>query len=54
MATKRAIRERPIVQIRNPRTNRYVAINREFGTILEHREEPGPYPGIPVARKTRD
>lgn len=52
MPSERATRERPIVQTRNPRVNRYVKIDRQEGRILEHREEEGPYPGIPIARRS--
>lgn len=40
-----------IVQTRNPKVDRYVLIDREQGKILEHREEPGPYPDVPIARR---
>ena len=40
-----------LVQIKNPKTGRYVLVDRDEGRIVESREEPGPYPGVPVARK---
>lgn len=39
-----------ILQILNPRTGRYVLVDRDAGEVLEHREEEGPYPGVPVAK----
>ncbi len=51
--TLRTLRERPIVQIRNPNIDRYVKIDRQEGRILEHREQAGPYPDIPIARRRR-
>lgn len=42
-----------IVQTRNPKIDRYVLIDREKGQILERREEPGPYPDVPIARRRR-
>lgn len=38
------------VQIFNPKIDRYVLINRESGEIVEHRDEPGPYPDVPIAK----
>lgn len=42
-----------IVQIKNPRTERYVKIDRTEGKIVSNKKSPGPYKGIPVARKTK-
>ena len=50
MADKR--RDRDIVQVKNPRTGRYVKIDRGEGRILEHKKSDGPYKGVPVARKS--
>lgn len=40
-----------IIQVRNPRTDRYVKIDREAGKILEHKKTPGPFKdGTPYSR----
>jgi len=41
-------RKRDIVQTRNPRTGRYVKIDRAAGRITGQKKTPGPYKGIPV------
>ncbi|MDP2872929.1 MAG: hypothetical protein Q8P31_10390 [Bacillota bacterium] len=46
MATKR-----DVVQVRNPKTDRYVKIDRDAGKILDQKKSPGPYANIPVARR---
>ena len=45
-----AKRKRDVVQVKNPRTNRYVKIDRSAGKILSHKKSAGPYKGVPVAR----
>jgi len=47
MATKK----RNVVQVKNPKTGRYVKIDRSAGKILSHKKSSGPYQGVPVARK---
>jgi hypothetical protein len=47
MASKQAV-----VQVKNPRTDRYVKINRTEGRIMSHKKSPGPYKNVPIARKT--
>lgn len=42
---------RDLVQIRNPRTDRYVKIDREKGRIIGEKRTPGPWKGVPVAEK---
>lgn len=44
-------KKRDVVQIKNPRTGRYVKIDRSAGKILSHKKSPGAYKGVPVARK---
>ena len=46
-------KKRDLVQVRNPKTNRYVKIDRAAGMILAHKRTEGPYKGIPVARRRR-
>lgn len=40
-----------VVQVKNPRSGHYVKINRAQGKIVAHKTSPGPYKGIPVAKK---
>lgn len=42
-----------IVQVRNPRTDRYVKIDRSAGKIVAHKKSAGPYKGVIVARKKK-
>ncbi len=40
-----------IVQSKNPKTGRYVKIDRQKGQIIASKKSPGKYAGVPVARK---
>lgn len=40
-----------VVQVKNPKTNRYVKIDRAKGRIVSHKKSEGPYKNVPVARK---
>lgn len=42
-----------VVQVKNPKTDRYVKIDRSAGRILGHKPTPGPYKNVPVARKSK-
>ena len=42
-----------IVQVKNPRTERYVKIDRTEGIIIGHKVSPGPYKNVPIARKSK-
>jgi hypothetical protein len=42
-----------VVQVKNPRTDRYVKIDRSAGTIIAHKKSEGPYKNVPVARKKK-
>ncbi len=42
-----------IVQVKNPRTNHYVKIDRTEGKIVSHKKSAGPYKNVPVARKRK-
>lgn len=46
-------KKRDVVQAKNPRTNRYVKIDRSAGKIISHKKSTGPYKDIPVARKKK-
>jgi hypothetical protein len=43
--------KRDIVQVKNPKTGRYVMIDRDAGKIISHKKSSGKYKGVPVARK---
>jgi len=45
-------KKKDVVQVRNPRSGRYVKIDRSEGRILDHKKSEGPYKNVPVARKT--
>ena len=53
MATSSGSKPRDVVQVKNPRTERYVKIDRSAGRILSHKSSPGPYQNVPVARKKK-
>jgi len=40
-----------VVQTKNPRTGRYVKIDRDAGRIIGSKKSPGPYKKVPIARK---
>ncbi len=42
-----------LVQVRNPRTNRFVLVDRDQGKIIEHKETDGPYVGVPFDRRAK-
>ncbi len=45
-------KKRDIVQVKNPKTGRYVKIDRDAGKIISHKKSTGKYKGVPVARKS--
>ena len=46
-------KKRDVVQVKNPRTSKYVKIDRSAGKIVSTKKSPGPYKGVPVARKKK-
>lgn len=47
-------REKPdYVQLKNPRTGRYVKIDRTRGLIVASKKSDGPYKNIPIAPPTK-
>jgi len=50
---KQVARKRDVVQVKNPRTNRYVKIDRSAGKIVASKKSSGPYKNVPVARKKK-
>jgi hypothetical protein len=45
-------KKRDVVQVKNPRSGRYVKIDRSEGKILDYKKSEGPYKNVPVARKS--
>jgi hypothetical protein len=45
--------KKDIVQVKNPKSDRYVKIDRDAGRIIDHKKSEGPYKGIPIARKRK-
>jgi len=43
--------KKDIVQTKNPRTGKYVKIDRSRGRIVVSKKSDGPYKGVPVLRK---
>jgi hypothetical protein len=37
-----------LIQILNPKTDRWVKIDCDVGNIVGHKQSPGPYKGIPI------
>lgn len=50
MANKNG-KKRNVVQVKNPKSGRYVKVDRTAGKIIAHKKSSGPYKGVPVARK---
>jgi len=42
-----------IVQTKNPRTGKYVKIDRDKGKVISTKSSTGPYKGVPVIRKKK-
>lgn len=42
-----------VVQVKNPKTDRYVKIDRTQGRIVGYKLTPGPYKSVPVVRKSK-
>ncbi len=42
-----------IVQVKNPKTERYIKIDRALGQIIGEKTTKGPYKNIPVARQSK-
>ena len=39
------------MQTKNPRSGRYVKIDRSKGKIISHKSSKGPYKGVPIVRR---
>ncbi len=46
-------KKKDVIQVKNPRTNRYVKIDRGAGKIVSSKKTGGPYKNVPVARKKK-
>ena len=46
-------RVKDIVQVKNPKSDHYVKIDRSAGKIISHKKSEGPYKNIPVARNRK-
>ena len=46
-------KKKDVVQIKNPKSGRYVKIDRSKGRIISHKKSGGPYKDVPVARKRK-
>lgn len=44
-------KKKDVVQVKNPKTGRYVKIDRAKGKIIDHKKSKGPYKNVPIARK---
>lgn len=40
-----------LIQIKNPRTKRYILIDKDGGRIVETKTTPGPYSKVPIVKK---
>jgi len=43
--------KKDVIQTKNPKTERYVKIDRSAGRIIAHKKSRGPYKNVPIARK---
>ena len=52
MAAKKSSsrKTRELVQVKNPRSGRYVKIDKSAGRIVSHKKSPGPYKGVRVVK----
>lgn len=46
-------KKKDVVQVKNPKTGRYVKIDRSAGKIVSHKKSKGPYKSVPIARKKK-
>jgi hypothetical protein len=42
--------EPKVVQVKNPKTGKYVKVDKERG-IIRSKSSPGPYKGIPIVKR---
>ena len=46
-------KKKDVVHVKNPKTERYVKVDRSVGKIVGQKMSSEPYKGIPVARKKK-
>lgn len=46
-------KKKDVVQVKNPKTGRYVKIDRSVGRIVASKKSTGKYKNVPVARKRK-
>ena len=46
--------KKDFVQLKNPKNNRYVKIDRDKGVIVSQKKSKGPYKNIPIAYNTNE
>jgi hypothetical protein len=44
--------KRDLVQLQNPRSGKYVKVDRTAGTIVAYKKTDGPYKNVPVIQVT--
>jgi hypothetical protein len=42
-----------IVQLKNPKTGKYIKIDRRKGQIIDHKQTCGPYKDIPIVKEVK-
>ncbi len=47
-------KKKDVVQVKNPKSGRYVKIDRSAGRIIDHKKSIGPFKGVPIAEKTSE
>jgi hypothetical protein len=45
--------KKDFVQVKNPKSGRYVKIDRAKGKIIAHKKSEGPYKNVPIAQMRR-
>ncbi|VFM95262.1 MAG: hypothetical protein BECKG1743D_GA0114223_100402 [Candidatus Kentron sp. G] len=45
--------KKDLVQLRNPRSGRYIKVDRSVGIIVSHKKSEGPYKNIPIVGKRK-
>lgn len=50
---RQSTQRRDVVQVRNPKTDRYIKVDRSQGRIVASKKSPGPYrDNTPIHRRT--
>ena len=43
-----------IVQLKNPRTGRYVKVNKSKGVVVSHKKLDGPYKNVKIVERLKN